>query len=685
MKTKAVSGIMLTLLLIGMLMLTFNVQPLEANPVYLGQVSMTKEDIQVMISRNGSDVLAKVDGTYTFTTFGDPGHPILMYYPVPPDAYDISVKIDETILEWDWIEQTPYHTIIGDYPFIEWMIDPVPADFVIRTHYEHTVPLIEEKYQFLYAMGTGRYLAEPKMCEVTVETYISKDVALTQSCIEVYLVTEEGILEPATYVITSLDELWKVTYHIPDWYANKDFLVTITPSQYIDLSYLLSHIEDFESATVMTNGTAIVGNDYFGPDWRFFLEAPDGTGISVDVEPMLNRSLPPNGTIVVVVGQVHYSSWHEEWKIRAESWWRQYGDWITVRGREVEMTIENASVPLGEEISAFMLALTRCFHPDSQAFDLHLYDSNYSIFSYWSQDKYFLYFVWESAPGFSDTLRWNLYRYEHSTGEYIPPPPGDYYLVGSLVGFIWGVGKTAVSVTPPILIRIDNSTITPIAKTWTVDTKAPIADAGPDQTVDDTLVTFDGSASWDNVGIESYTWTFTDVTPQTLSGENPTYNFTTPGTYIVTLTVEDAAGNTATDTVTITVLLDTDGDETPDVRDPDDDNDGTNDDEDAFPLDPTEKVDTDGDGTGNNADPDDDNDGMPDTWETENELNPLDAADASLDPDGDGLTNLQEYQGDTDPNVSDAEAFPWWTLGAIAAVIIGIVAAAIAILWRRRK
>ncbi|WP_196139004.1 fibronectin type III domain-containing protein [Aliikangiella sp. G2MR2-5] len=53
---------------------------------------------------------------------------------------------------------------------------------------------------------------------------------------------------------------------------------------------------------------------------------------------------------------------------------------------------------------------------------------------------------------------------------------------------------------------------------------------------------------------------------------------------------------------------------------------------------------------------DSDGDGIPDVWEIANNLDPQDAFDASEDADADGLTNLEEYNANSDPFNSDSDA-----------------------------
>ncbi|NCC49951.1 MAG: PKD domain-containing protein [Spartobacteria bacterium] len=52
---------------------------------------------------------------------------------------------------------------------------------------------------------------------------------------------------------------------------------------------------------------------------------------------------------------------------------------------------------------------------------------------------------------------------------------------------------------------------------------------------------------------------------------------------------------------------------------------------------------------------DTDGDGMPNDWELLNNLNPTNPSDASDDPDGDGLINIEEYYYRTDPHDSDTD------------------------------
>ena len=84
------------------------------------------------------------------------------------------------------------------------------------------------------------------------------------------------------------------------------------------------------------------------------------------------------------------------------------------------------------------------------------------------------------------------------------------------------------------------------------DATAPVADAGLNKTAQvNTEVSFDANGSSDNVGITSYEWNFGDGA--TATGATATYTYASPGTYTVTLTVRDAAGNTDTHQITVTV------------------------------------------------------------------------------------------------------------------------------------
>lgn len=212
----------------------------------------------------------------------------------------------------------------------------------------------------------------------------------------------------------------------------------------------------------------------------------------------------------------------------------------------------------------------------------------------------------------------------------------------------------------------------------------PYADANENLSINiGTLVTFNGSRSYDNYVIGNYTWAFNDGSANlTLYGVSPTHIFNIAGHYIVTLIVHDAAGNSAADSMSITVnpSLDTDSDGIPD-------------DQDAFLGDPAEWQDTDDDGIGNNADTDDDGDGYLDTWESFLGTDSLDPTDKPMDTDNDGIpdgdaTNSQPWM-DTDDDgddIPDNEEIPppveepnfigdyWWLILLITIVaIIGLM------------
>ncbi len=93
------------------------------------------------------------------------------------------------------------------------------------------------------------------------------------------------------------------------------------------------------------------------------------------------------------------------------------------------------------------------------------------------------------------------------------------------------------------------------------DNDAPTVYAGPDQTVlVYEWVTFDGSNSSDNIDITSYSWDFdaSDGILENAITVMATHMYTITGTYTVTLTVIDAAGNIGSDMLIVNVIEEAD-------------------------------------------------------------------------------------------------------------------------------
>lgn len=89
-----------------------------------------------------------------------------------------------------------------------------------------------------------------------------------------------------------------------------------------------------------------------------------------------------------------------------------------------------------------------------------------------------------------------------------------------------------------------------------IDFLPPVADAGEDQTVGQgTRVTLDGSGSTDNVRTWHFIWSL-DYRGETyrMAGKVSSFTFNVPGRYLVTLRVQDQAGNEGQDMVWINVL-----------------------------------------------------------------------------------------------------------------------------------
>lgn len=130
---------------------------------------------------------------------------------------------------------------------------------------------------------------------------------------------------------------------------------------------------------------------------------------------------------------------------------------------------------------------------------------------------------------------------------------------------LWGAAPTFNFATPGVyhvelVVRdtIGQSSMPDEVIVTVNDLTAPVANAGSNMTVSfGHAASLDGSLSTDNLAVTNWTWNFTDMGAHAVYGQHATHSFSGTGTYLVTLTVKDAAGHSATDTIVVTVVDDT--------------------------------------------------------------------------------------------------------------------------------
>jgi len=202
---------------------------------------------------------------------------------------------------------------------------------------------------------------------------------------------------------------------------------------------------------------------------------------------------------------------------------------------------------------------------------------------------------------------------------------GDIPVIGSVSPDQTLNGETSALIFAEDVIDADG-----ISRVWAVITPPNYSSDSPDNPITD-LPIMDLSS----VGNNRYEATYT--------------NFTTPGTYNISIFATDRNGVLGLPQSTTVTADDSDGD-------------GVIDNQDNCPnTSNPNQADNDNDDLGDVCDDDDDNDGMPDAWENQHGLNPF-ADDASGDADGDGWSNIMEYKGGTDPNDATShpiKAMPW--------------------------
>ena len=220
----------------------------EANPVPVYSLAMPEEYINYTICYINGSLWAKVDGTYPLnrvevkcldrmdsTGFTFSGDSLPMVYPMPPGTTGISLKVDETELEWgNFTESVPeavHYTAVGDWSMISCIVSPVLDQFTLQIHYEHPIMMINGSSTFLYDLNISPYLSSWSN-KSTAHFNIRFETGITD--LQINTISTDGGLNHVDYTSTKDNNTETVSLQVVSEYSKPlpgDLLVSFTESK----------------------------------------------------------------------------------------------------------------------------------------------------------------------------------------------------------------------------------------------------------------------------------------------------------------------------------------------------------------------------------------------------------------------------------------------------------------------
>lgn len=235
MARRIASGVLLILVLV----ILPQVVTTHANPVPYPVIRMPYEYIYANITVADGSAYARVNGTYPFENTGYQN--VSMSYPLPDDATNVSVWVDENMTFWWYTNQT-YATAFGDLPIMNWTINPAPNTFNVEVDYAHSVPMLGQNFTYFYAMGTWKKVYAKQMtayvtADITMES-IGENETLEVNAYQILFnsTTQKWIWKPLDCVMSRVNNTFRVNATVQsDMFTpiNGDFLITFKTEETI--------------------------------------------------------------------------------------------------------------------------------------------------------------------------------------------------------------------------------------------------------------------------------------------------------------------------------------------------------------------------------------------------------------------------------------------------------------------